>query len=90
MPEVVYAAIRSSVVACARRSTKSGYEKLVRPKSTYRPNTRTSRSCPSYGSGRSRTPFTTEKIALFAPIPTASVPTTANVKLGRRVNARAA
>jgi hypothetical protein len=34
--------------------------------------------------------LTTEKIALLAPIPIASVNTTANVKLGRRVNARAA
>jgi hypothetical protein len=34
--------------------------------------------------------LTTEKIALFAPIPTASVSTTASAKLGRRVNVRAA
>jgi hypothetical protein len=44
--------------------------------------TLTRRSASGYGSGRSRTAFTTLKIALLAPMPTASVATATSVKPG--------
>ena len=42
--------------------------------------TSTMASDPGYGSGRSSTPFTTLKIAVFAPMPSASVSTATTVK----------
>src|SRR5262249_23208073 len=53
----------------------------------------TSRSACGKGNGRSSTPSTTEKIAVFAPIPSASVKTATRVKPGdlrnwRRANLR--
>ena len=50
----------------------------------------TRRSGSGNGSGRRRTALTTEKIAVFAPTPSASVMTAAAVKPGRFASARAA
>ncbi|MGH7446554.1 MAG: hypothetical protein ACRELT_03280 [Longimicrobiales bacterium] len=52
--------------------------------------TRTSRSGDSYGSGRSTTPFSTLKIALFAPIPSARVRMAMNANPGARASERKA
>src|SRR3990170_1758307 len=49
-----------------------------------------SRSDLSYWSGRSSTPFTTVKIVVVAPIPSASAATAATVKPGLRRSARQA
>jgi len=45
-------------------------------------HTTTRRDGSLYGSGVSSTPFTTEKIAVLAPMPSASVSTTMSVKPG--------
>ena len=50
----------------------------------------TSRSGASYWSGRSSTPFTTVKIVVVAPIPSASAATAAAVNPGVRRSARRA
>ena len=50
----------------------------------------TRRSASRYGRGRSSTASTTLKMALLAPIPSASVSTTARVKPGLRRSARKA
>ena len=50
----------------------------------------TSRSGSAYGSGRSSTPFTTVKIVVVAPIPSASVATATAVNPGVRRSARKA
>ena len=44
----------------------------------------TSLSPPAYGSGRSSTPFTTLKIAVLAPMPSAIVSTITSAKPGLR------
>ena len=49
-----------------------------------------SRSGASYWSGRSSTPFTTVKIVVVAPMPSASAATAAMVKPGVRRRARMA
>src|SRR5215469_8096882 len=48
------------------------------------------RSDPGYGSGRSKTAFTTLKMAVFAPMPSASVRTVTAVKPGFFPSMRAA
>ncbi len=50
----------------------------------------TMRSGRGYGSGRSTTPYTTLKIAVVAPAPSASVSTATVVKLGWRNSERIA
>ena len=48
----------------------------------------TSRSASGNGTGLSRTAFTTEKMAVLAPIPSASAATVAKVKAGLRRSIR--
>ena len=62
----------------------------VRPNSGYVPQIITSRSGAAYGSGRSSTPLTTEKIAVVPPIPSPSVSNATSVKPGARPNDRSA
>ena len=50
----------------------------------------TSRSGSRYGSGRSRTAFTTLKIAVLAPMPSARVSTAIAVNPGERASCRTA
>ena len=51
---------------------------------------RTRRDGSRYGSGRSRTAFTTEKMAVFAPMPSASVIAATAVKPGLFASIRSA
>ena len=46
------------------------------------PSKCTSRSAPRYGNGRNNTPLTTEKIAVFVPMPNANVKIATNEKPG--------
>jgi hypothetical protein len=59
------------------------------PRWTFATVTRTRRSGSGYGSGLKSTEFTTEKIAVFAPMPSASASTATAVKPGRFHNTRA-
>jgi hypothetical protein len=67
---------------CAWRSSSSGTDWFER---------RVTRRCGSgYGNGRNSTPFTTLKMAVFAPIPKARVITATRVKPGFLPNERSA
>jgi hypothetical protein len=80
-----------TLVDCCVRSRKSGGAKgqsfTFRARSS--PHSRTSRCASVYGSGRSRTAFTTLKIAVHAPMPSAIVivATAANARFLRRPRA---
>ena len=82
---VATAARPSNVVDCARKSAKSGFEngqsRTLRARSS--PQTIISRSASAYGSGRSKTAFTTLKMAVVAPIPRPSVSATVTENPGR-------
>src|SRR3972149_4441320 len=79
-----YAASPVKLVPCSAQSAKSGNEAVERSnpnRGTVR-NTMTRSLESRYGSGRSNTPLTTLKTAVFAPIPSASVSTATRVKPG--------
>ena len=80
----VTAARRSNAVARARQSRKLGCdaENSGQPPSGLLSQIRTRRSGSANGSGRSTTVLTTEKIAVFAPMPSASVSNAMSVKPG--------
>jgi hypothetical protein len=87
---LVSAASPSNDRTPARQSRKSGSEAVSRPIATCRPQTITRRSGSGYGSGRSSTPLTMLKMAVVAPMPIASVATTAMVNPGLRRSERSA
>ena len=64
---------------CGRTPSTSNWLADAVPRSRL---TITSRAAFSYGSGRSNTPLTIEKIAVFTPMPTPSVITTTAAKPG--------
>ena len=79
----VQAYVASSVSFISDQSTKlSGDTVYVSPSCVSRVASTTRRSGSGYGSGRRRTPFTTLKTAVFAPIPSASVTRTTAVGPG--------
>ena len=86
------AASASKRVCRARQSRKLGNEceNSGQPPSGLLSHTRISRSGSAHGSGRSMTALTTEKMAVVAPTPSASVITATAVKPGLCNNARIA
>jgi hypothetical protein len=68
--------------ACARQSRKSGSEALSRPMVGWRPQIRITRSGWRNGRGRSSTPSTALKMAVLAPMPSASVSIAVRAKTG--------
>src|SRR6202044_257721 len=91
----VNAAIDSKLFVVFCQSRKSGYEVFVAdatpPFCWLRPSPMvTSRDGSLYGSGLSNAEYTTEKIAAFAPIPSASVSTATAVNTGAFASVRAA
>ena len=67
--------MRSNLLSCLRQSRKLAGATENRPYCGTTSCTRTSASGSGYGSGRSSTPLTTLKMALVAPMPSASVRT---------------
>ncbi len=82
----------SNDLLCERQSKKSGYE----PDAAWRTgrvisvSSATMRPDSGKGRGRRSTPCTTEKMAVFAPIPRPSVATATSVKAGERRRSRTA
>ena len=68
----------------SRNSSRLGYDipASVIPRFGFASGNKASRPGSGYGSGRSRTASTTEKIAVFAPMPSASVKIATTVKPG--------
>jgi hypothetical protein len=72
----------------AFQSRKLGHATDMGPPRVLTSLTHTISSGSSKGSGCSRTPFTTEKIAVFAPIPSASVRIATSANVGLRASVR--
>ncbi len=88
---VAYASTASKVRLPSRTVMKSGAESAVYAvPSGYSVLTTCRRSASRYGSGSRRTPCTTLKMALVAPMPSASVSTATAVKPGARRRVRSA
>ena len=79
----------SKTVLCERQSRKLAGVTCTRRPVSFNSCIATTRSAFGYWSGLSRTALTTEKIAVFAPTPTASVSTATAVKPGRFASERA-
>ena len=84
-----YAAMELKLRFIRRQSSKFGYEIDPFLKFGISVNKETICSGCGYGSGLSNTPFTTEKIAVFAPIPSARVKMAIRAKPGDLASMRA-
>lgn len=79
-----YAPMSVNTVFCDRQSARLGADGSWAENSLDVSQRRTSRSGAANGSGRSSTPLTALKMALVAPMPTASVSTIASIAVGAR------
>jgi hypothetical protein len=84
------AAIVSKLRLRSRQSTKLGFDTATRVPFSVCSHSRTMRSGDGYGSGLSSTPWTTVNMAVFAPMPSASVRIASAAKPGRLMSIRSA